>query len=270
MCTLALYFQEFESYPLTIVANRDEFLSRPSAPPQVLVDKPLVFGGKDLLAGGTWLGVNEHGLLVGIVNRRSGADTERAKRRSRGLLCLDLLKAKDPIQAVEYLRQIKGSNYQPFNLLFANSMEAYAAYNIEERIECVGLKKGVHVLSNSAIYGGPSGKIDYANSLLNDARQQISQGIMNPSFFLRIFRRDLQIWDQPSLIRLFKGILGNHRLGDGSRDPKDAICVHTSSYGTVSSTVIFYSGYEKKFHYYHSSGSPCRSEYEKFLSVEVR
>lgn len=269
MCTLALFFQELESCPLTIVANRDEFLSRPSAPPQVLVESPLVYGGKDLLAGGTWLGVNEHGLVVGIVNRRSEADKERVKRRSRGLLCLDVLKVKDPIRAVELLRQVKNSNYQPFNLLFANSKEAFVAYNVEEKIECVRLRKGVHILSNSAIYGGPSGKIDHASSLFNDARQQIAQGIMNPSFFSRTFKRGIQIWDQPSMIRLFKGVLSNHRSGEGSRDPKDAICVHTGNYGTVSSTVIFYSGNENKFHYYHASGPPCRSEYEKFRSVEI-
>lgn len=269
MCTLALYFQEFESYPLTIVANRDEFFSRPSASPQVLADNPLVFGGKDLLAGGTWLGVNEHGLLVGIVNRRSGAKKEGVKGRSRGLLCLDLLKVKDPLRAIEILRREKASDYQPFNLLFANSKEAYVAYNAGERVECVRLKKGVLVLGNDSIYSGSSGKVDFANNLFEDARRQIAEGVMDPSFFKRLFKRGIQIWDQPSLLRLFKGVLSNHRLAGSSRDPREAICVHTSSYGTVSSTVIFYSGNEKRFHYYHASGSPCRSEYERFFSVEV-
>ena len=269
MCTLAIYFQEFETYPLTLAANRDEFLSRPSAPPQVLADNPLVFGGKDLLAGGTWLGVNEHGLLVGIVNRRSEADKKMVQGRSRGLLCLDVLKTRDPVRAVEYLRGVKASIYQSFNLLFANSKEAYAAYNVEERIECVRLRKGVHVLGNSAIYGGPSEKMVHSKNLFNDARRQIAQGVTEPSFFKRKFSRGLQVWDQPSMVHLFKRVLSNHRLGEGPGDPRDAICVHTGDYGTVSSTMIFYSGNERQFHFYHASGPPCRSEYERFLPVGV-
>lgn len=253
MCTLALYFRKFKDYPLIVAANRDEFFSRPSASPQVLVGEPLVFGGKDLLAGGTWLGVNAYGLLAGILNRRSGAQNDKAQCKSRGFLCLEVLRTRDPIQAFEFLTQEKASTYQPFNLLFANAQEAYVAYNTKERIECVGLGKGVHVLSNASIYEPPSGKMDYAHRLFSDAGDQLARGIPDSSFNSC----------------LFKGILGNHRLREGSRDPRDAICVHTSNYGTVSSTVIFYAGNEKRFHYYHASGAPCRSDYERFPSVEV-
>jgi len=269
MCTLGLYFQEFELYPLIVMANRDEFFSRPSASPQVLADTPLIFGGKDLLAGGTWLGVNEHGLLVGIVNRTSEAEKEEEKGRSRGLLCLDVLKAQDPLEACDFLGRVEVSDYQPFNLLFANSKMAYVAYNTEKEIKIVRLTKGVHVIGNSSIYRGPSGKRDHANTLFDDARRQIVQGVLDPSFFQRLFRRNLQIWDQPSLVRLFKEVLSSHILSEGSRDPMNAVCVHASNYGTVSSTMVFYGANEKKFHYYHASGPPCRSEYERFFSVEV-
>src|ERR1041384_4950216 len=59
MCTLALYFRQFENYPLVIAANRDEHFSRATAGPQIWPTNPRIAAGKDLVAGGTWLGRSE-------------------------------------------------------------------------------------------------------------------------------------------------------------------------------------------------------------------
>ena len=93
MCTLALYFQCFDRYPLLVAANRDEHFDRPSAPPSLLNNRPKLIAGKDLSAGGTWLGVNEFGLMAGILNRRinNGVALPATVARSPGLLCLELL-----------------------------------------------------------------------------------------------------------------------------------------------------------------------------------
>lgn len=265
---MALYFQEFKDYPLIVAANRDEFLTRPSASPQVLVESPLVFGGKDLLAGGTWLGVNEHGLLAGILNRRSAEGKSPSAPRSRGLLCLDILNTKSPAEARVLLDREKGSDYQPFNLLIADANEAYIADNNREKIKCVKLEKGLHVIGNTSIYNSGSSKTNHAHTLFSDAEKRVQQSL-NQSFFKRWFGGGLPVWDQPSFIRLFKGILGNHMTRPGSKDPKDVICVHAGNYGTVSSTVIFYMQSEKRFFYHHASAPPCRGEYENYLSVGV-
>lgn len=269
MCTLALYFQEFKDYPLIVAANRDEFLTRPSGSPQLLVESPLVFGGKDLLAGGTWLGVNEHGLLAGITNRRSSAGEDHPAARSRGLLCLDVLQTKSPAQACALLERESGSMYQPFNFLFANANEACVAHNMGEKIEYKRLPKGLHVIGNTSLYDAGAVKSDHAHTLFADAAAQVRKS-MERSFFQRWFGGGLAVWDQPSFLRLFRGILGNHALRAGSKDPKDAICVHSGNYGTVSSTVIFYMLSEKRFFYHQAPSAPCRSEYENYLSVEVR
>lgn len=268
MCTLAFYFQQFEDYPVIVAANRDEHFTRPSADPQGLVEKPLIFGGKDLLAGGTWLGVNEHGLLAAMLNRPVGSGTERAAPRSRGLLCLDVLKAESSAEACALLKSERGSAYQPFNLLFADATDAYVAHNVSEKVEWTQLNKGLHVIGNTSIYDSESAKKNYAHTLFSDAAKQAQQGL-HRSFFKRWFGGGLPVWDQQSFIRLFKGILGDHTLRGGSKDPKDAICVHAGNYGTVSSTVIFYMLSEKRFCYYHASAPPCRSEYESCRSVAV-
>ena len=70
MCTLALYFQVFPQYPLVVAANRDESLARPSAAPVQLWPAPWVYGGQDLHAGGTWLGINERSVVAAIRQAR--------------------------------------------------------------------------------------------------------------------------------------------------------------------------------------------------------
>src|ERR1700722_7642992 len=104
MCTLAIYFRVFGDYPVLVAANRDEFLNRPALPPTELGDRPRIIGGKDLRAKGTWLGINEHGLIVGLLNRRiveNGPNDD--KLRSRGLLCLDALQHASAAAALQYV-----------------------------------------------------------------------------------------------------------------------------------------------------------------------
>src|SRR5262245_35399058 len=90
MCTLAIYFQVSARHPLVIAANRDEFLERPSLPPTVAAGPPWVACGADVVAGGTWLGLNHHQLVAGILNRRTGVPPD-PECRSRGLLCREAL-----------------------------------------------------------------------------------------------------------------------------------------------------------------------------------
>src|SRR6266853_2533664 len=107
MCTLAIYFQAMRDYPVVIAANRDEFLDRPANDPTTLCESPHVIGGKDLRAGGTWLGISEHGIVAGLLNRRAenGADP---RARSRGLLCLDALRRRTAREAAEFASRERG------------------------------------------------------------------------------------------------------------------------------------------------------------------
>ncbi len=237
-----------------VAANRDEFFSRPSAPPQLLAESPKVLGGKDLLAGGTWLGINEYGMVAGILNRRSETKEEEPTMRSRGLLCLDLLRVRNPLAAGEFLSKEKGTAYRPFNLLFANEEEAYIAYNAAEEISCIRLGQGLHVFGNRAIYEVNSQKTDRAHLLFS----QLQEGFQKN-------RGDLREW-----IPDLKAVLSDHAPAANPNNPRDSICVHTPSYGTVSSTLIFYSRAEKRFYNFHASGSPCSADYDEPLWLGVQ
>ncbi|MEE8556561.1 MAG: NRDE family protein, partial [Myxococcota bacterium] len=97
MCTLIVLDRVVPRVPLVVASNRDEYLSRPAAPPALVRAEgpegiPRV-APQDLEAGGTWMGVNARGLFVGLTNRPS---TRRDRnRRSRGKLVMDALGYED-------------------------------------------------------------------------------------------------------------------------------------------------------------------------------
>jgi uncharacterized protein with NRDE domain len=252
MCTLALYFQEFREYPLVLAANRDEHYSRPSASPRQLTESPVIAGGQDLLAGGTWLGVSEHGLVAGILNRRFAPDMEQRNFRSRGLLCLDILRAKSLSEACTWLNDQNGTDYRPFNLLLADSEAAYIAYNAGSRIPRRRVEKGLHVFTNTNIEDPLSQKTDLAHVLFSEVKAGLRSKPSGP------------LW-----VDALRSPLSNHSLNENSKNPKSAICVHTQSYGTVSSAVILQSREQARFLFYHASGPPCRSSHEMALSLDV-
>ncbi len=147
MCTLALYFQEFPHHPVVIAANRDELLARPSTAPILLWEYPAIIGGKDLLAGGTWLGVNTAGVVAGVLNRRTTTPPD-PRKRSRGQLCLEVLKRDHPEKALTFLATLPPQDYNPFNLFIATPTSAYVVYSLADTISIQPLHPGLYLLTN--------------------------------------------------------------------------------------------------------------------------
>src|SRR5882724_738560 len=133
VCTLALYFRMFEDFPLIVAANRDEHYNRPSAAPSLIETTPKIIAGRDLRAGGTWLGVNAAGLIVGILNRHVDPNSPAADRRSRGLLCMDLLRCSSSAAAEVFMKNHQ-ARYNPFTLLCAYKNDAFVSSNGEQKI----------------------------------------------------------------------------------------------------------------------------------------
>src|ERR1700761_2457378 len=99
MCLLALLFRVVEDAPLVVGANREEAYARGGEPPQRLPGPIDAVGGRDPVAGGTWLGVDAAGVFVAITNRPK--DTSPGPLRSRGSLVRDLLGCRSAQEAVE-------------------------------------------------------------------------------------------------------------------------------------------------------------------------
>ncbi len=254
VCTLAIYFRMFEDCPMIVAANRDEHYDRPSAAPRLLDTAPKIIAGQDLRAGGTWLGVNENGLMAGILNRRlDDRVSQTVDTRSRGLLCMDLLGFSSSAHARDFI-QAHRARYNPFTVLFADKHEAYVCYNDDQCIISEKLEPGLHVLSSAAGFTVHSAKADRAYSLFSllGARAQ---------------PRDGQTADA---IAALQTVLADHTLGSGSDDSGDAICVHRDVSGTVSSSIIFLSDAKSRFETFYCAGAPCQNSFGDALTLDVR
>jgi uncharacterized protein with NRDE domain len=254
VCTLALYFRVFDDYPLVVAANRDEHYDRPSASPALLPSTPKVFAGKDLRAGGTWLGVNEYGLLAGILNRRSNGDqSPPSTSRSRGLLCLDLLKLGSAAEACSSLNGQERDFYQPFTLAFADQSEAWVAFNTGSKIETMRLEEGLHVFSSTATHNERSEKKERAYALFS---------ALVPDLTAK--SEDISSW-----IYILAKVLSDHTAGSNAGDRREAICVHSDVSGTVSSSILIYSRSERRFQTFFCAGPPCRNSFGESISLDT-
>ena len=125
MCTVVLLRRPDRPWPLILGANRDEMVGREWAPPgRHWPDRPEVAAGLDKVAGGSWMGVNERGVVAAILNR-SGTLGPAAGKRSRGELVLDALDFPDAADAAEALAGINPNAYRPFNLVIADNRDAF-------------------------------------------------------------------------------------------------------------------------------------------------
>jgi hypothetical protein len=120
MCTVVVLRRPGAPWPLLLAANRDELRSRPwRAPARHWPDRPDVVAGLDELAQGSWLGINDYGVVAAILNR-SGTLGPAAGKRSRGELVLEALDHADATAAATALADLEPAAYRPFNLIVAD------------------------------------------------------------------------------------------------------------------------------------------------------
>jgi uncharacterized protein with NRDE domain len=245
MCTLAIYFRVSRAFPLIVAANRDEFLNRAAADPGLISDNPWVVGGRDLVAGGTWLGLNERHMVVGLLNRMrlGGPDPTR---RSRGLLCLEALQAGSPEAVLELLGDRPPEAYNGFNLLFADAERAYVATNHLDRLSLEPLSPGVHLLTNLDLNDPTCPRIARSHELFRDL------ALPNDAS------------EFPAFVGRLRTILADHvtPLDPRGETAGNTLCIHRGEYGTRSSTIIARLENERRSFYWHAAGPPCRAEYQ--------
>ncbi len=125
MCTLILLRRMDHDWPLILAANRDEMLARAwRAPGRHWHDRPEVVAGFDEAAEGSWLGVNDHGVVAAILNRVGSLGRQFGKR-SRGELVLEALDHADAVAAAAALSDLNPEAYRSFNLVIADNRDAY-------------------------------------------------------------------------------------------------------------------------------------------------
>lgn len=232
MCLLIAAFHVVPEAPLVVAANRDELLDRPAVPVAVLRESdPRILGGRDLLAGGTWLAVNSGGLVAGLTNQPapSGRDPTKRSRGELPLFCATRPTAADAVQALA--ADVDPARYNPCWMLVGDreALFSVAIGPAGAKPEIEQLTPGLYVLENAPLRAG-SRKAAFVTEVVEQAlAEQPDRGL------------------EPTLAVLEK-VLGDHRpavpeprtdsTGRVWPPALSAACVHADGFGTRSSAVI--------------------------------
>lgn len=149
MCLIAFAWRAHPRYPLVLAANRDEAHARPTAALAEWPDLPDVFGGRDLEAGGSWLGLKADGRLAAVTNVRV-ASVKDAALRSRGELATDFLAGDATAETHAKALMLRAQHYGPFNLLLSDGRTLVHASN-RPAAHWQPVAAGVHGLSNGTL-----------------------------------------------------------------------------------------------------------------------
>ncbi len=145
MCLLFLSIDNHPNYKLIIAGNRDEFYNRKTAAAQFWDDNPGILGGRDLVAGGTWMAMTRSGRIAMVTNYRDPANI-KSNAPSRGHLVTDFLIGNDsPEQYLERVSKV-GKTYNGFNLIVGYKNDVWYYSNYRPSVE--KLAPGFYGLSN--------------------------------------------------------------------------------------------------------------------------
>ncbi|MDY7224982.1 NRDE family protein [Hyalangium rubrum] len=258
MCTLLILRHVHPEWPLILASNRDELYARPTTGPQVLAGSPrILVPGLDGVRGGSWMGVTEGGLFVGLTNQR-GSQAQGLAPRSRGEVVLSALGTGN-IDAIErYLDTLEPAGFNAFNLLYGDAHTlrvAYARPSIP-RVVREDVPAGIHVLPNDVLDSPELPKVERARMLAAEYTRRP--------------------W--PELARALQGVMADHVLPPEEQSPEpppeaafsreqarqyQALCIHTPAYGTRSSALLALAP-GRVGHFLVSDKPPCQQDFRDF------
>jgi len=221
VCLIALAWKVRADLPLVVAANRDEWRERPTQPAQWWADRPHVLAGRDLQAGGTWMGVTSEGRFAAVTNFRDPSD-KRSTARSRGELVTDFLAGTE--SAARFLSNLSARDheYNGFNLIVGDGLTLLYYGSREGHVR--GLERGVYGLSNHLL-DEPWPKVTLA-------RREMQAAIEEPDPLPRLF--DMlssgAVASDVQLPQTGVGVAWERRLS--------AALITGEDYGTRSSTVL--------------------------------
>lgn len=240
MCTLTLAWQVFEDAPIVVATNRDEYLDRPSEPPRERDWEAAVVAPMDREAEGTWLGYNEHGVVVVITNRWTDTDIEAD--RSRGLLVRDALAHESAEAAVRHVEgELDERTYDGFNLAVVDATAALLVeWDGSRRIQ--NLEPGIHVVVNV----GANGRYDIPPERQEIGRKQAENADSVRTVLQPEPGEDADAWRDRAAT-----VIADHDYG---------VCIHGAVFGTRSSSLLTVR--EGGVSYAYADGPPCETDYE--------
>lgn len=234
MCLLAVQYQLVPESPILVAANREEYFDRPSLTPSIQSGKPRVLCGVDQKGGGTWLGVNQNGLFVGVCNRATSMPL--FGQRSRGSLVMELLRCTSSSRALDKaLTELGETQYEGCNLIIADAKAGYAIHS-DQRQQVVDLEPGLNIIGAHDLNDPDDERVRMARRLLT------LQTLDSPVKFLAVASR----------------VFARAPVGPG----RPSMVIRNQDYGTVSSSLIALGVKPRDAIYQFSNGAPDQTKYE--------
>jgi uncharacterized protein with NRDE domain len=229
VCLLIAVFQVVPSAPLIVAANRDERYDRPAIAITTLREaQPRVLGGRDELAGGTWMAVNGYGVVAGLTNLPAPQGRDPGKR-SRGELPLALAAHRDAATAVAWIgATVDPADYNPCWLLVGDRESLYYVdLTGGHRPAARELPAGTYVLENAPLLP-PSAKAGHVAGLITAARSAGDSSAGGSSA------------GDGDVGGALAAVLRDHSAVPGANGPGglSAACVHADRYGTRSAMIV--------------------------------
>lgn len=221
MCLLVLSLNQHERYQLVFAGNRDEFHGRPAQPAHWWSETPGILGGRDLEAGGTWLGITRNGRFAAVTNYREADSSGGAQNTSRGALVGDFLRSRETAAAYADSVRRAGDRYRGFCLIVGDPSGLWFVSNRDVRTR--RLESGIFGLSNQLL-DVPWPKVVRAKSRL----AELLEHDVSPSDLLDML-------GDRTLLRDTAPRVGPEA---GLAQAASAIFVSAPSYGTRCSTAI--------------------------------
>jgi uncharacterized protein with NRDE domain len=174
MCLAALALDVSRRFPLIVAANRDEFFNRPAARLGWWTpdggNQPIL-GGRDLSAGGTWMGLTAEGRFALVTNVRRAGGTVVNDGPSRGMIVPAWLEGKQ--SSDRYWPRMALSGHAPFNLIAADFRRGECFWATNQEASGRRIERGVTVISNAAQIDAPWPKVQQLKQRIEDALQDI-------------------------------------------------------------------------------------------------
>lgn len=248
MCLLAIHYRTLAEAPVLAAANREEFFDRSALPPRLVQPKAgasqRALCGLDARAGGTWLGVNSHGLLVAVTNRHKTHPPQAP--RSRGQLCLDLLACRTAAEAARLaMEELAANRYAGANYACLDARSGVVIH-AGDRLEEIALSPGLHLLANRDLNDPHDVRLQLARELF------AAQPIRSIDEFL------------PAAKRVCGHYVHEGRLGDRKRP---SIVLRAADRGTVSSSLVVLAEDKEQGVYQYAPGPPDTAGYHDYSEL---
>ena len=250
MCTIVILRRPGHDWPLILAANRDEMADRSWQPPgRHWPDRVEVTAGLDELAGGTWLGLNDWGVIAGILNRPGSLGPDPVLR-SRGELPLEAMDHAEAAVAADALAAIDPASYRSFNMVIADATQAFWLCSP------VDMGDGGGAVRAEAIPEGLS--MITAHDLNDDASPRIKH---YKPLFEAAPPPDVETGDWTA----WQALMGDRR-NDAPDEEKASMTITTpTGFATVSSSLLALPGpdrHEVKPRWLLAPGRPDKTDYE--------